>query len=175
MGHTNRKTMIITHNINANPNSKHIFNSFPVHRNAYTRKYRDIDEKNKTAPLLDVFIGSKKKTKIAALADTGCAPFLMISKSFIEDSGLELKRMGDDDDYIRISVADGHSVNGYPYKGFCQVGGKEVEVEVCAVDTSHFFDDEKPDFPALIGREFLDKYDVLFKGKDKKIVICHPE
>ena len=79
------------------------------------------------------------------------------------------------DDPYRVTVADGHIVGADVYATTVKVNGVEKVVEVYVVDPDNICGyNENKEGPALLGRGFLDNFDVLFEGKEKKIALFHP-
>ena len=146
----------------------------PFHTKEYT-----LDEKRKKFfPFLDVLVGTKEsKKKISALANTGCNPCLYFFKSYVEKEGLNLGKKINKEP-IPILVADGHLINADIYKVTCEIAGIEEEIEVFVADPEKYFEQEEPEITTvkpLLGRGILDRYDVLFKGSERKILLFHPD
>lgn len=144
------------------------------------RDYTYDDEKKRFFPKLDILVGAEKSKKpISLLADTGCTACIFLFKKHVEKEGLIFtKKMNIKP--MPFLVADGHTINVDSYKAICEIDGEEKEIEVCVVDPEKIFeqDEEEPKIkipPPVIGRGILDSYDVLFKGKERKIAVFHPE
>jgi len=137
------------------------------------------DEKNRLYfPVLKILVGSKEsKKKISALVDTGCTSCIHLCKSYVEKEKLVLGKKINKEP-VPFSVADGHTINGNLYEAICEIDGKEEEVIVSVIDPEKFFQEEEPKIETvepLLGRGVIDKFDVLFKGKERKIAVFHPE
>ena len=146
----------------------------PFHMRDYTYN----KEKEKFEPLLEVYVGTKEtKKKVIALADTGCGPCMHFCKAYIDKEGLVfVKKMNKTP--VPFGVADGHTINGDYYKAIFQIDGEEKEIVVSVVDPEKFFEEEEPKIgmiEPLLGRGLLNEYDVLFKGKERKIALFHAE
>nr|MDO8076497.1 hypothetical protein [Candidatus Freyarchaeota archaeon] len=79
---------------------------------------------------------------------------------------------------IPILVADGHLINADIYKVTCEIAGIEEEIEVFVADPEKYFEQEEPEITTvkpLLGRGILERYDVLFKGSERKILLFHPD
>jgi len=142
------------------------------------RDYTYNEKYNLYFPILEILVGSKEyKKKISALADTGCTSCIHLCKSFVEKEKLVLGKKINKEP-IPFSVADGHTINGDFYEIICEIDGKEEKVIVSVIDPEKFFKEEEPQIETvepLLGRGILDKFDVLFKGKERKIALSHPE
>jgi predicted aspartyl protease len=135
-------------------------------REFHTCEYTDPDDKDEFSPFVEISIFSgDSERKITALADTGCDPELVIPKTLLPELDLKNK--------INIlpesiGMADDSEVFADIYAEICQVGGEKKIMEIYVLDTQKAV-------PALLGRGFFDGYDVLFRGKHRKLVFCHPE
>ena len=133
----------------------------PFHEKDYRK------ENEHYGPFLDILIG---KAKVPAFADTGCDAGVSVFKNQTKDWDLGKKI---NDEPIDISVADGHIIGGDAYLSTVEIDGIEKEVLICVVDpTVRGFKPER--IPPLVGRGFLDNFDVLFQGKERKISLFHP-
>lgn len=130
---------------------------------------RDYDKENEHyCPNLEVSVGGKK-TPIVALADTGCDAGISIFKENVEELGLDL---GDkiNTEPVRFSVADGHLIGSDVYESTVRINDEKKEILIFVVDPEILgYKPEK--ISPLIGRDLLDKFDVLFKGDERKIVL----
>jgi hypothetical protein len=140
----------------------------PFHEREYTQN----------EPLLEVLVGlGELKKKVVAYVDTGCSTCLYFCKSYVKREGLVLGEKINKDP-IPFGVADGHTINGDYYKATCNIGGEEREIIVSVIDPETFFLEQEPeikDVRPLLGRGILDCYDTLFKGKERKMMLYHPE
>ena len=69
------------------------------------------------------------------------------------------------DDAYAVTVADGHEVGADIYKSTIEINGVKKEVEVCVVDPNNIKGRANiEDTCILLGRGFLDHFDVEFKG-----------
>lgn len=122
-------------------------------------------------PLVDVTIGKSQKT-ITVLADTGCSVGLAILNNQI--TGLELGEKISDDSY-GITVADGHKIEADLYKANICLNGITEKVAILVLNPSKFtVDPDAPQTIAYLGRGFLDKFNVLFQGKEQKVAFFQP-
>ena len=113
----------------------------------------------------------KNQGPIDAYADTGFTAGILLTKSYVEEKGLELGEKINEEP-IPISVADGHLIDADSFKMTIKIDGIEKEIEVLVEDTKKFFKrgGGKPhDVEPLLGRDFLDSFDVIFKGTERKI------
>jgi len=80
--------------------------------------------------------------------------------------------MNEDEEPVQVLVADGHTINADLFKTTVKIDGMEREIEVVVIDPEEFFEIEEGEknVEPLLGRGFLDEFEVLFKGPKKKIV-----
>lgn len=121
-------------------------------------------------PLLEVIIGASQE-RIVVYADTGCTVGLSLLKRQI--GNLDLGKKINDDPY-EVSVADGHVVEADLYETSLSIDGVQKDIIVYVVNPEKYKDGELKESIALLGRGFLDNFDVMFKGKDKKIELFEP-
>ena len=142
----------------------------------YEREYGFIKETNQYFPFIEITIGSNKSRKIIlALADTGCTSCIHFCKSYIEKEGLVLGKKINKEP-IPVSVADGHIINADLYETTCEIDGNKQKIIVSVIDPEKFFEEEETRIEIvepLIGRGVLDNFDVIFKGKKKRILLFH--
>ena len=120
-------------------------------------------------PLLDVICWVKDSKKdLSCLADTGCNPGVCLSKDHVTDIDLGEKI---NDEPVEIFVADGHVISADTYQAIVEIHGEKEEVELCVIDPTNIIRSEIASLCPILGRDFLDKFDVLFKGEEKKIVL----
>lgn len=135
----------------------------PFHEKEYTKV------KERFYPILDIICWFKdSKQSFSALADTGCDTGISLSINQIE--GIDLGEKINDEP-IRISVADGHVIGADLYPIIVEIDGEKREVELCVIDPTEIIDFEIAGLFPLLGRDFLGKFDVLFKGEKRKIVL----
>lgn len=144
----------------------------------HTKDYTYNEERKEYEPLLTVLVGSEKqKKKVVAYTDTGCTAGMYFCKSYVDEEGLTfIKKINKNP--IPVGVADGHSINADLYIAICKIDGEEKPIVVCVTDPEKFFEEEEPEIGTvapLLGRGILDKYDVLFKGKKRKIELYYPK
>jgi len=144
----------------------------------HTKDYTYDKEKRTFVPLLEILIGSdESRKKISAYVDTGCTTCMHFCRSFVEKEGLKLGTKMNNEP-IPFLVADGHTINGDYYKAFCNIAGEEKEIVVSVIDPEKAFKEERIDVVTvepLLGLGILHTYDVLFKGKEKRILFFRPE
>lgn len=121
-------------------------------------------------PLLEIVIGSNKES-VTAYADTGCTAGLSMLESQIQK--LDLGEKISDDPY-KVTVADGHVVEADIYKSTISLNGVQKEVEIWVVNPNRIVDHKDKESIILLGRGFMDYFDVMFKGKEGKIALFHP-
>ena len=144
----------------------------------HERKYTYDKTKKCYFPILEISVGHGKfKKKVSALVDTGCTPSVYLCKAYVEKKGIILGKKINREPH-KVSVADGHKINADFYVVSLEINGKEEEVVVCVTDPVKFFEEEELEIEIvepLLGRGVLDNYDIMFKGKKKKILLFHPE
>lgn len=116
--------------------------------------------------MVDVIIGYKG-TKISALVDSGCTPGLCIFKDQIKDLDIGEKISDEVSHYV---VADGDIIAGEEYVSWVQISGEKKVVTITVIDPANKIGHEEiGNMTPLLGRNFLDHYNVFLKGKEKKI------
>jgi predicted aspartyl protease len=144
-------------------------------REFHTCEYTDLLKENEFLPLVEVSIfAGGSKTKITALADTGCDPDLVITKSFLRSAKLGLTKKITKNP-LEVRMADGSGVSADIYEAICEVGAERKTMLIYVMDTPNTDDNNGTQVTPLLGREFFNAYDVLFKGKHRKLVFCHPK
>lgn len=134
-------------------------------------KYQLPKGSTRSCPLVEVKIGASKNP-ITALTDTGCSVGLAIMNSQI--SGLDLGEKISDDPY-EIAVADGHKIEADIYKADICLNGVKNTATIFVLNPDSFTDDTTDNqLIAYLGRDFLDNFDVLFKGKEQKVAFYNP-
>lgn len=118
-------------------------------------------------PILDILVGKNRK-KILAYVDTGCSTGLYVFKDQIPDVDIGTKISDEPSPCI---VADGHIIGGDEYISSIVVGEEEKIVQITVIDPETIIGTQKAEMIPLLGRNFLDHYDVLFKGKAKKLAL----
>lgn len=133
----------------------------------YERNYQQ--ENLSFYPIIEVLVGKTKK-KVKVLVDTGCSAGIALFKEYVRKFNLDIGQKINDEP-IRVGVADGHIVGADVYKATVEVNGEERTVLVIVIDPSNILDIQtyEEELP-LLGRDFIDNFDVLFKGKQKKIL-----
>lgn len=120
-------------------------------------------------PILDLVCCFKNlKRGMCALADTGCDTGISLTKDHVKDIDLGEKT---NDEPVEISVADGHVIGADVYEATIEIDGEERKVELCVIDPTDIIKFEPAGLFPLLGRDFLDKFDVLFKGEERKILL----
>jgi predicted aspartyl protease len=142
------------------------------------KDYTYNDERKTYDVLLEVKVGTKESLKkVTAIVDTGCSSGIHLCKSFVNTEKLVfIKKININP--VPVHVADGHTINADIYKAICQMNGKEEEIIVSVIDPEKFFEEGEGtivNVRPLLGRDLLDKYDVLFKGKERKLAISCSE
>jgi predicted aspartyl protease len=102
-----------------------------------------------------------------ALADTGCDSGFVLLKGSTKGMKLGEKK---NNLPVEVGVADGHVIGADVYFIKAEIGGEEREVELFVVDPKKIIGEAKlEESTPLIGREFLDNFDVTFHGRKKKL------
>ena len=131
----------------------------------FEKKY--MEKNGKFTPLIEVII-ENNESPIEVLVDTGCDVGLAMLTSQIEDIDLGEKIS---DEKYKISVADGHILGADVYKRTIELNGEKREISIFVIDHDKIIGvEEKIESLIALGREFLDHFSVLFKGKEKKLV-----
>lgn len=119
-------------------------------------------------PILEIIIG-KNKNKILAYADTGCTTGIFVFKEQIKDIDIGKKI---NDEPTPCIMADGHRIGADEYKTTACINGEKRIILVTVLDPTKKLGYVSPKkMLPLLGRNFLDTFDVLFKGKQKKIAL----
>jgi predicted aspartyl protease len=142
----------------------------------YEEHYQQLNENFYPMVNIQCWFG-KKKVSLTALADTGCDSGMVLLKNEVsllkeKIKGLELGEKINDEP-IPVSVADGHIVGADAYIVNIELGEEQKKIDLLVIDSNNIIGEtEKIDaILPLIGRNFLNNFDVLFKGKAKKLVI----
>jgi hypothetical protein len=131
------------------------------------------NESGKLCPMVEVLIG-ERKVPILAYADSGCSTGIFILKGQFKDIDLGVK-ISDDEDPTPCIVADGHKVGADEYASTVYVDGERKEIIITVLDLERKLGSIPiEEMTPLLGRNFMDDYDVLFRGKEKKLVIFYP-
>lgn len=134
----------------------------PFHEKEYK------EENGILCPLLKVLIGENKKA-IFAYADTGCTSGISMLKKQVKDIDMGEKI---NDEPSPCIMADGRMIGADDYLTKVSIGGEEKQVVVSVIDPSQILGSVSlEETTPLLGRNFLDAYNVLFKGKEKKIAL----
>ena len=129
-------------------------------------KYKEED--GELCPILEIIIGKNKK-KIPVYADTGCSTGVFISSEQVKDIDIGEKI---NDEPSGCIVADGHIIGGDEYVTTAYINGEKRIINITVLDPTKILGFVPPkEMTPLLGRNFLDTFDVLFKGKEKKIVL----
>jgi predicted aspartyl protease len=103
------------------------------------------------------------------MADTGCDSGFVLLKDQVKDLELGERK---NDNPIEIGVADGHIVGADMYIITVEVGQEKREITLLVVDPTNIIRQEEiEESVPVIGREFLDCFDVLFQGEKKKLIL----
>ena len=119
-------------------------------------------------PIVEIIIGENEK-KIPAYADTGCTSGIFVFKEQIK--GIDL---GDkiNDEPTPCIMADGHIIGADEYETTAEINGEKSTILVTVLDPTIKLGSVSPkEMTPLLGRNLLDNFDVLFKGKEKKIAL----
>ncbi|HXY88468.1 MAG TPA: aspartyl protease family protein [Candidatus Acidoferrales bacterium] len=133
------------------------------------------DGEHASRPLIDISVGPlDSKRDIRALVDTGCTSALVIPKPLLRRCKLNLgKARKVTRGQTTIQLANGHDVNADIYLTFCRIGEVERKIKILVIDTKDSYPAKKPNLTAYLGLDFLNTFDVVFKGKEKRILFCH--
>lgn len=150
-------------------------NNSPLYENDYEKRNKRL------YPLVEIeFQCGKQRFPITTLADTGCdSGFVLfdyeldlLKKNYKEfEIGEKMN-----DEPVRFSVADGHIVEADVYYTFVELSGEKKPIEFTVIHANQIVGRETEietinEVLPLIGRNFLNHFDVMFKGKKQKIVI----
>ena len=125
-------------------------------------------------PIVKVLIG-EKRTPILAYADSGCTSGIFVFKDQVKDIDLGVK-ISDEDNPSSCLVADGHKVGADEYVTTVYLNGERKEILITVVDIDRKMGSVPLEqMTPLLGRNFMDNYDVLFKGKEKRLAFFHPK
>ena len=132
----------------------------------HEKEYKKLD--GISCPILKVLIGKNKKP-VCAYADTGCTSGISMLKEQVKDIDIGEKI---NDEPSPCIMADGRMIGADHYLSRVSIGKEEKQVVISVVDSSKIlgFVSLEETTP-LLGRDFLDAYNVLFKGKEKKIAL----
>jgi hypothetical protein len=120
-------------------------------------------------PIIDIEVGDAEKKLISGYTDTGCTTGIFLFKSQIAKMGLDLGSKINEDP-SPCEMADGHRIGADEYITIARFNGEEKEITITVIDPECKMDPVAPSECApLIGRGFLDYFDVLFKGKERKV------
>ena len=134
----------------------------------YEQEYQQ--ENSHFYPVIEISMGKTKKERIKVLVDTGCSAGIALFKEHIKKFNLDIGEKINDEP-VPIGVADGHIIGADVYRAIVEINGEERTVEVVVIDPNILLGTEvhEEEIP-LLGRDFLDNFDVLFKGKQKKVL-----
>jgi hypothetical protein len=120
--------------------------------------------------MVEVVIGYKG-LKLVVLVDTGCTPGICFLKDQVKDLDIEenlgVKMNEEVSSYV---TADGNIVGGDDYYSWVQIKDEKQVVKITVIDPQKILGHEEPTSSTpLLGREFLDHYNLTFKGKEKRL------
>lgn len=151
-------------------------NKQPLYEDEYQKR------NNEMYPVLKIVCNFKNRNiPFTALADTGCYSGIVLLKDEVEilKNHFEDFELGDkiNSEPLQVGVADGHIVGADAYRVKIELDGELKETILLVVNSEYIIGHEKEEktkiddiFP-LVGRDFLDHFDVLFKGKERKISV----
>jgi hypothetical protein len=144
----------------------------------HTKDYTYNKDKKRYEPLLTIQVGTEESKKgVVAWVDSGCTPCMNFCKSYVDEKELTFIRKINKNPEP-IGVADGHTINANFYLAKCEIDGQSEDIVVSVIDPEKFFEEEdseiEPTMP-LVGLKLLNRYDVVFKGKARKLELFHPE
>lgn len=126
------------------------------------------EEEGNLCPILELIVG-KDKDKISAYADTGCTTGIFVFQEQIKDIDIGTKI---NDEPSPCIVADGHIIGADEYVTTACIDGEERLIVITVIDPTKLLGSVSTGkITPLLGRIFLDTFDVLFKGKQKKIAL----
>lgn len=137
----------------------------PFHEVEYRK-----EEDGSFCPILKILVGKNKK-EIFAYADTGCTSGLSVFREQVEGIDIGTK-ISDDNNPTPCIMADGHVIGADEYLAIVSIEEEEKEVNISVIDPKKDmgYVPIKAMTP-LLGRDFLDRFDVLYKGMEKKIAL----
>jgi len=129
-------------------------------------------------PLLKIHVGTEEsKKEVIAYVDSGCTPCMNFCKSYVEEKELTfIQKINKEPE--PLGVADGHTINADLYLAKCEIDGQSEDIIVSVIDPETFFeenDSEIEPLMPLVGFKLINRYDVVFKGKARKLELFHPE
>ena len=123
-------------------------------------------------PIVEIKLG-KEKRKIKAYVDTGCSTGIFAFKEQVKD--LDLGAQINDEPSPCI-FADGRRIGANEYVTQISINEEERIIQITVLDpTIDMGKEEVGAMTPLLGRNFIDHYDVSFKGKEKVIEFFVPE
>jgi len=146
----------------------------------YEENYQE--ENHEAYPVLKIICSFQNMDiPFTALADTGCDSGVALSKYDVEILKRQFKdfRLGEkiNEEPIPIGVADGRIVGADVYYVKVKLGNITKDVTLLVTDPERIIGYQKErkkeidDIFPLVGRDFLNHFDVLFKGKKRKISV----
>ena len=148
----------------------------PFHEENYQQKDRDF------YPVLGISCElGKTKISFRALADTGCDGGIVLLKNEVDILAREYKgfELGDriNEEPLEVCVADGHVIGFDVYPVKLELGGEMRVVELWVVDPDNIIRHQREEqtaakhiFPA-VGRSFLNHFNVMFHGRERKVSV----
>lgn len=125
-------------------------------------------ENSSLCPIIDVLVGETEK-KVSAYVDTGCTSGISFIKEQIKDLDIGEKI---NEDPVPVLMADGHLIGADVYLSTAKIDEGEKDILIIAVDPTKILGSAPLEkLTPLLGRNFLDHFDVLFKGKQKRIAL----
>ena len=148
----------------------------PIHETGYRF------ENGKCRPMLSVVLKDDGHSiSLGALADTGCDVGILLVKEEFEflrkhypdfDFGSKVN-----DDPLPVGLANGRDVGADVYPVRLELSGQEKIIEIWVVDPDRTIRtnietiEKIEDVSPSLGRGFLGYFDVMFKGKAKKVQV----
>jgi predicted aspartyl protease len=108
--------------------------------------------------------------EIDAYVDSGCTVGLSLTERQVSQLGLSLGQKINSSPEP-CTLADGNTVACDIYVCEVEVGGEKRSVNVAVVDTTQRLESEgQPEDEALLGKAFMDYFDVTFSGIDRTLI-----
>lgn len=133
------------------------------HSREYQQGRRTLD------PIVEIKLPSGGVT-VESYVDTGCSSGLVFTKGQVQRLGLSLPEKFNDEPEP-IGLADGTNIGADFYCAEVELEGEKRPVFIVVLDPDmRLGRAEEADEMPLLGRGFIDHFDVLFSGIDKRLV-----
>ncbi len=135
----------------------------PFHEEDYRQ-----DGCEELGPILDVLVGKSGK-KTSVYVDTGCSFGIAFLKDQIKDYDIGEKINSEP---VPVQMADGRLIGSDLYLSKVKICNDVREIVIASVDPKRILGlAPLEELIPLLGRNFIDNFDVVLKGKNKKIAL----